>query len=136
MTRARSDREKGKVWSGNPLPKPAKAWFPSVIGSVSVDPNAHMSPQHIQQLAPTGFFDHSKLILSRIRSTVHDTAKDDEELNLYLGELLLVCFLSLTCSTVTPIKQPILRIVLSRASSKKYHYTTFSQSSLIFDAVF
>lgn len=60
-------------------------------GHHRIGPNAHMSMaiQHIHQ-APEGFSDHSRLILSRTRSTVHDTAKGDEELNLYLGEQLLV----------------------------------------------
>ena len=49
-----------------------------------------MPPERIQQRAPEGFVEHSELILSRIKSIAHDTAKGDQELNLLLGEMLLV----------------------------------------------
>lgn len=50
-----------------------------------------MTPEDAPPVVLTGFYSRARRVLLRTKSTVHDSAKSDEALNLFLGELLLVC---------------------------------------------
>lgn len=53
-----------------------------------------MRRQEILPATPTDFSAHARQVLLHTKSTIHDSAKGNENLDLFLGELLLVCHLS------------------------------------------
>jgi len=59
-----------------------------------------MPPQAIPSVAPIDFSVQATRVLLRTKSIVHDNAKGNEGLDLFLGELLLVRLLSRICTPI------------------------------------